>query len=443
MLKSTIAVGISKCIIIGVNFLIIPILLKYLNAKDYGIWITISSFSSWFLLFDLGIGLSLKNQVTKAISAKNYILLKKYISTSYLLIAKNIIKLLFLLMILVPFYKQINILLNLSNMDNYSELKSTFILIISVIILIGLKNISFILQGFQMAGLAEFISATSFIIIFIFIIYISEFNIIFAESKLFTISTVFALVPIFTYLIFSIILFSSYLSKFKPSLDFFEHTLTKDMLNAGLKFFIIQLSGIILYSTDNLIISHMFGNEYVTIYFIPFRYFSLITIGFGIVLTPIWSKASKHYFDKENDKLKKTTTTLMMLFFLFTFFSIIMLFYSNYIYSFWIGHSVKIPFELSLTLCLYVILLCWGSIFATIMNGVGKIQFQLYFTSVIMLLNIPLCLILGKMFGIIGIPIAGILCLITSGLLITWQYYIVFYNPYKYLENKRLAILFK
>ena len=78
-------------------------------------------------------------------------------------------------------------------------------------------------------------------------------------------------------------------------------------------------------------------------------------------------------------------------------------------------------------MCIYSIVMCWCGIFATILNGMGKVQFQVYYTTVLMILNIPLSIFLAKYLnlGIIGIPIATIICMAIGGILITYQYYYI------------------
>ena len=48
-------------------------------------------------------------------------------------------------------------------------------------------------------------------------------------------------------------------------------------MNIGLDFFIIQIASIILFSTDNFIITQLFGPEQVTPYNIALKYFTIIT----------------------------------------------------------------------------------------------------------------------------------------------------------------------
>ena len=43
-----------------VNLMLIPITINYVNADNYGIWLTVSSIISWMSFFDIGINNGLK-----------------------------------------------------------------------------------------------------------------------------------------------------------------------------------------------------------------------------------------------------------------------------------------------------------------------------------------------------------------------------------------------
>lgn len=427
LLKKILSIGVSKGCVIFSNFMIIPLLMDYLTLEEYGVWLTISSVTNWLLIFDLGIGLSLKNLVTKSIAENNILLLKRYITTSYILLIV-LMSIILVLIYLLNFY--VYDLNRLYNFPTYLYKIASIcnkILISSIIVLIVQKNVVFILQGLQKVGIAESINAVSFIIILIMVGLLKYYNFKIVDNRLIYVALIYSLVPILTYLGFSIILFNTTIKEFKPKWNYLDLNLRKDILTVGTKFFIIQLSGIIMYSTDNLIISHLFGSSIVSIYFIPFRYFSLISIGFGIILTPVWGLASKFYHENNIDGIKKITANLLRTFVGFIVLSVVLLFLFPLIYPIWIGKTLQIPHYLPLIMCLYSIVMCWCSVFATLLNGMGLIQFQLYYASVLMIINIPLSIFMAKYLnlGVIGIPISTIICMTVGGMLITYQYYYV------------------
>ena len=55
-----------------VQLLLVPVTLNCLTQYEYGIWLTINGILLWMDSFDVGLGNGLRNQLTKAIAAKDY-----------------------------------------------------------------------------------------------------------------------------------------------------------------------------------------------------------------------------------------------------------------------------------------------------------------------------------------------------------------------------------
>jgi len=68
---------------IVITFLIVPLTLGYLGARDYGIWLTLSSVISWFGFFDIGLGNGLRNRFAEALAKGDKLLARIYVSTTY------------------------------------------------------------------------------------------------------------------------------------------------------------------------------------------------------------------------------------------------------------------------------------------------------------------------------------------------------------------------
>ena len=65
-LKGVLLSVVAKMIYIISSFLIVPLTIDYVNATQYGIWLTMSSIISWITLFDLGLGNGFRNRFAEA-----------------------------------------------------------------------------------------------------------------------------------------------------------------------------------------------------------------------------------------------------------------------------------------------------------------------------------------------------------------------------------------
>lgn len=71
-----------------------------------------------------------------------------------------------------------------------------------------------------------------------------------------------------------------------PTPSFFERSKIKEIVILGSKFFWIQLTTLLLFQSNNLIIAHTCGNTSVAEYNIAYKYIGLIEMAFMIIMTP-------------------------------------------------------------------------------------------------------------------------------------------------------------
>ena len=197
-------------------------------------------------------------------------------------------------------------------------------------------------------------------------------------------------------LIASIWFFSKDYKHLVPSFRYVKLSCAKDLMGLGFLFFIMQFAALILFSTDSFIIDQLYGPQEVTPYNIAFKYFSIITMGFAIITTPFWTAYTDAYHKQDFVWIKRITRKLTLLWGLLVVLVLGMIFCSDYFYKIWIGDKIKIPFFLSVSMGVWVLISTWTSIFGNFLSGVGKIRLSLYHSFAMILINIPLCVFLAK-----------------------------------------------
>jgi O-antigen/teichoic acid export membrane protein len=196
-----------------------------------------------------------------------------------------------------------------------------------------------------------------------------------------------------------------------------DFKLNKDILNLGIKFFFIQIAVIVIYQTSNIIIAQVCGPKEVTVYNIAYKYFSVLTMVFMIVLTPIWSAfteaQAKNDYEWMNNTLRKLKWTWLGL----VVGAIILLLSSSLVYHLWIGNKVTVPFNVSAVMFVYVVFFNWSAIFSQIIAGLGKIKLSLFIAIIGSIINIPISVYLGQKWGIIGVVLASTIVCSMGGIL--------------------------
>ena len=90
---------------------------NYLGKQSYGIWVTIASILNWFMIFDFGLGLGLRNKLNESITIKDFKVSKSLIISSYTIIGL-ITLVLFIIFFGLNFLLKWNDILNTSFLDN-------------------------------------------------------------------------------------------------------------------------------------------------------------------------------------------------------------------------------------------------------------------------------------------------------------------------------------
>jgi len=402
------------------NFLVVPISINYLSASNYGIWLTLSSFIAWFSFFDIGLGQGLRNKFAEATANGDTNLAKAYVSTAYYTI--GIVSLVLLILFwVVNFFIDWKVVFNTElNVSNELSLLMPIVFSFFAIQLVA-KLITTIYtadQHHSMQGKVNFYTqAVSLLLIWL----VTHFT----KSSLFLFGLIFSATPVLVLLYLNFFAFSKKYKKYKPSIKLFRKDFLKNIFGLGFKFFIIQLAGIILFSTDNFIITQLFGPAEVVPYNIAFKYFGISNMVMSIIVTPYWSSITEAYTKKDFQWIKKSMKNLVIISLIIVGTILLMLLIASPVYKVWLGNKLDVPLLLNISMAIFFIINTLFAPFTNFINGTGKVTLQFVSLLVTAIINIPLSIWLSRTFylGSSGVIIATNICLIPHLILCPFQYY--------------------
>jgi O-antigen/teichoic acid export membrane protein len=401
---------------VAISLILLPLTFQYVNPTQYGIWLTLSSVISWFAFFDIGFGNGLRNKFTEAVAKGEHTLARIYVSTTYAILALIITVVLIIFFCINPFLNWAGILNTSPTM--MGELR-TLALIVFVFFCIQfvLQLLITILTANQEPAKASFLnflgSLFSLIVIFI-LIKTTKGNLVYLGLAL-------SATPVAVLAISSIWFFSTAYRKYIPSIKYVRFEYAKNLMSVGTKFFIIQIGALILLQTDNIIIVQLFGSEAVTTYNIAYKPFSVIILVFSIIMAPLWSAFTDAYAKKDFDWISRLFYKMQKVFLVIVLLSAILLLSSPILFKLWLGNKVNIPFYLSTTVAIYAVANSWLMIPCFLLNGIGKIKLQLILYLFCIVINIPLCFLLGRFFGLPGVAISNTVILVAMSILLSIQ----------------------
>lgn len=393
-----------KGISVIINLVLVPVTINYLNPTRYGIWITISSIMAWFSFFDIGLGNGLRNKFAESKAKGELMKARIYISTTYaaLIIIFCIVWLVFLVS---NYFLDWSRILN-APMNMADELSKVALILFSfVCIQFILKIINTILTADQKPAKPAFFDMLGQLIILAVILLLSKTS----QGSLLYLALTIGFVPILVLFFSSLWFYRGQYKVFAPSLKFVRFEYALDIMKLGFKFFIIQISVIVIYQTSSIIIAQLCGPESVSIYNISYKYFNIIYFLFCIFNLPFWSAFTDAFVQNDFAWMKMAVKKLEIAALISVFLILILLAVSPVAFHLWIGEIIKIRFSVSLLISIYFISNIYLSLYIQILNGLGKINLQLYVVTFSAIINIPVALLLGHRFGIEGVIAATII----------------------------------
>ena len=398
---------------------LVPVAINYLGKVEYGIWLTLASILSWLINLDFGIGNGLRNKLAESLALNDLKLARIYVSTSYTVFTFGI---LFALLIYLAIHGMLNWVDLLKAPPDYFDLLNTLVLWVIILFLVQflLKLLTSIINADQRPALNGALSLAINALTLLTVFLLSKTT----EKSFIAFALASSGIPVFVFIIASVILFSGHYRSISPSIRFIDFKYSSSLVKLGMQFFIIQISSLIVFTTDNVIIAQLFGPGQVVIYNVAYKYFYMIPLVFNVMLAPFWSAFTEAYVKQEYDWIKNSVKKLMIGWVILSFIAIVMILISNIVYNIWVGSTIQVPFILSIFMGVFVIIANWNNIFAYFINGVGKVKIQLYYSVFVALINIPLSIFLAKTagMGIAGVIVATDICLIIASAWAPLQY---------------------
>lgn len=389
----------AKGTLLLANFVVISITLDLLSTKIYGVWITLYTTISWLSFFDLGLGNGMRNlfAVNRAIGnqEKN----KQLVSTSYIIVLG--IALIFLIVGL-PFvyYADIARFFNISDIA-IPDLRCVLSLLVVVTSLqLITKLINSIFLADQKPALSSLIDCSG-VVCSLLLLFILKDRLV---GSLFNLALIITLPTFIISFIVTLFAFNKNYRKLKPSLKCFNLKISNKLINLGLRFFLIQLSALIILQGSNIIILKFIGAEEVSVFSLVYKYFNVIVTIFTLVLTPYWSFFTDSYAKNNYNQLKQGFKQLLISWLAISMVGVVMWIALPFSFKIWLNQELDIPAYLPVSLLLFSIFSNLGSVFIYFLNGTSSyLNFQLAIVLAFAALLYPLSAYLLPTYGVLGV----------------------------------------
>lgn len=384
--------------------------LTYLGSSLYGQWATIASIAAWINYGDFGIGNGFRNEFAKAVANNDEEKKRKLIVST----ARMLGLLTCILCILLLLITELLFILGIMN----AELR----------IPMYITNISFCLDlflgigrsaayAYQKSWLTSLAQITTVVLRIAGVLVLQNF-----PASLIS----FALINGFASLIGNVILIvllvrQTHISFEQKLSNYIDRSLKSSIMGLGIQFFLLQIASLVLYSSDNLIISNLISSEAVTKYDIITKVYNTGENLFSILLVSLWSAVTYAVAQNDYKWITKELKKILTVWGLFSSGVVIISLLFNSIIQIWLKQS-SIIYEppIIALFAAYTIWGTFGSIFVNISNGLGRLKIQIISSIIEAVVNIPLSIFFANYLGmgIFGVKLATLCCCVGANIFV-------------------------
>ena len=402
----------SMVITTGSGLVSIPLTARYLGTERFGMWLTLSTFLAWVSVADLGLANSLTNALAIADGQEDRKQAREAISSaSYLMIgvAGSVLVILLMVYPLIPWERVFNV----SSLQARGEAGSAILVRIFIFVLrLPLSIPRRVYDAYQEGYFIQFWNILS--------------NLLALGALLVSIQ-LHAGLPLLVGAFFGTALLGDLFAGIyllgwrrqwlRPSLNYFSLLRAKSLLKTGSQFWLAQISAIILYQTDLLVVAQLFGAKEVASYGVTLKLFSFIGGLAMTLLSPFWPAYTEALARKDLPWIVQTFKKSICISSLGSLaLGILVFILCPQIISSWVGQEAIPEQNLLLAMLFTSVLTSVAHSFGVLICGLGDLSVAATVGLLQGITNIFLSLVLGYLIGVSGVAWATGICILVFSL---------------------------
>ncbi len=373
-----------------VTLLLVPITLNCLGEYKNGIWLTISSMLIWIDNLDIGLGNGLRNKLATYLAQDDMKKARETVSSTFFMLTLIILPVMVAAIAAVKTFDLYTFLnVDPAVIPNLGDIMAVAILFVSATFIF--KFIGNFYLGLQLPAVNNLLVTISHTLQLVgtYAVYVS------GSGSLLLIAVVNTAAPLLTYLLAYPVTFYGRYPQLRPSFGTFNKHAVRSLFTIGVKFFVLQIAGILLFMSSNILISKLFDPSMVTPYQISYRYFSMVMLVFTIISAPYWTATTDAYARDDFEWIQKARRRMDKIVLAIAAILVLMVAVSKPVYALWVGTKVEIPLQLSLLMGIYMFVILASLSYSYYLNGIGALTLQLIMTVGAAVAFIPLTYLLA------------------------------------------------
>ncbi|MDR3415938.1 MAG: polysaccharide biosynthesis C-terminal domain-containing protein [Nevskia sp.] len=392
----------SRLVGVAVNLLSVPLTIGYLGTERFGIWTLISSMLVWVRLADLGIGNGLNNAIAGALGAERPELARTHISSALAMLSAISLTLGVIIVLAWPWIDW-NGLFGVKSALARAEVGPA-VAAAFVFFLLGfpLSIIGRTYVAAQDGRLANYWGMAGNLAGLLAIVAVTQTHGGLVWLIIATTGTGFAMSALS-----GLWLFMRHKPALAPRIGSVRRDSMNGLLHVGLLFFLMQISALVVFETDNLVIAHYLGAAHVPPYSLTYSLFGFTSLIQALLFSYVWIAYSEAIARRDIAWVQRAFILNLAFSLGSTLLAVIpLIFIARPFIRLWAGAAVVPPFDLVLWMAAWSMINAFCSPTACLLAAAAHIRAQTVYSAVAAAINIALSIYLIRRWGITGV-IAG------------------------------------
>lgn len=408
--RNSTLLAVYKAVSMVLSLIYAPVVLGYLGTGLYGIWATVLNVISWVNYFDIGISNGLRNKLSAAL-AKNESdsRIRSLISSAYVMLSL-VVAVIMVLSLVVFVFIDWDAVLNISP-DLYEG--ATLIIQVSYALMcLGFifsicKSLFFSVQQAHVVNLLGVVQQAA-MLASVLLLYG------FAGDRLMAVAVAYGVSALVVELVFTMVFFARHKS-WAPTPAAANRADAKDVTGLGVQFFVVQIASLVLSTTDNIIVSNIFGPAEVTPYSMALKLFTVPISLYAAMVSPYWSSITAKYAVKDYDGIRGAIFHMKKMLVIPVVPCTVLALFFEPITTFWLGQRLDASLTLILLSFAYALVYSWNAIYSQVANGMSCMKMMIAVAVVQAVVNIPLSYCLAYfMNSSAGVLLGTVLTMLSS-----------------------------
>jgi O-antigen/teichoic acid export membrane protein len=394
----------SRLVSILVNAVMLPLTVRYLGKLEYGVWVTVSTSVMMFGLLDLGIANTLTNFISEAFAEDDREKAQAYFATAFWL---TIAVVLVLGSALGLAWRAINWggLLHLTDPVHITHARLCIAIAIAFFLIgLPLNLVNRAISGYQQVHVTNYFAALNSVL---------GMAAIFAAMLLHGNIVGLMVAYCASMLVGSLLLNIWFCGFSKPWIRPYPGKVSREkarsLFGQGSLFFVLQLTSLVVFNSDNLVITHYLGAAEVTPYSVAWRLIGYATMLQTVLIPSFWPAFTEAYRKREMAWVRRVyNTTVVRTTALVAMMAVLMGFFGRSAIRWWAGEAAMPTQALLWAMAGWAVMSTMTTNQALLLTATGRLKLEAIVAVIAAVVNLSLSIVLVQRIGSVGVILSTV-----------------------------------